>query len=141
MRNDSTMLKQRVDLRNSPLFSSFAVKNLDAARDFYGSTLGLDVTDDTTMGILEIHAKGTTVMVYPKPDHRPAVFTVLNFPVTDLETTVDALIGAGVPMEHYNGTNGPETDVRGISKADGPRIAWFHDPDGNVLSVMENPRA
>jgi catechol 2,3-dioxygenase-like lactoylglutathione lyase family enzyme len=141
MRNDSTMLKERVDLKTSPLFSSFAVKDIDTARDFYRGTLGLDVRDDTQMGILEIHGQGgTTVMVYPKPDHKPAVFTVLNLPVKNLEGTVDGLIAAGVPFEHYDGKDAPKTDAKGISVGQGPRIAWFRDPDGNILSVMDiNP--
>ena len=89
----STAVQERSILRGSPLMSSFAVKDLDAARTFYRDTLGLDVRDDTDMGIFEIHGAGeTSVMVYPKPDHQPAVFTILNFPVKDIESTVNHLM-------------------------------------------------
>ena len=116
MRTDSTMVKERLDLRTSPLHASFAVKDIDAARDFYKGKLGLDVRDDTEMGIFELHGSGDAkVLVYPKPDHKPAVFTVLNLPVPDIEATVDSLIAAGIPMEHYDGNDGPKTDARGIA--------------------------
>ena len=141
MRTDSTMVKERLDLRTSPLTASFAVKDIDRARDFYKGTLGLDVRDDRDMGILEIHGPGDeTVLVYPKPDHKPAVFTVLNVTVRDLDATVDSLSAAKVPIEHYDGKDGPKTDARGIAgKAGEPRMAWFRDPDRNILSVMQVP--
>ncbi len=138
----STTVQDHSILRGSPLLSSFAVKDLDSARTFYRDTLGLDVRDDSDMGIFEIHGAGaTSVMVYPKPDHRPAPFTVLNFPVTDIESTVNDLMAAGVTMEHYDRPDGPKTGPKGIARDDnGPAIAWFTDPSGNILSVLENNR-
>lgn len=120
-----------------PFFSTFAVRDLDAARTFYGETLGLEVADDP-MGFLRVRgASDSTVTVYPKPDHQPAVFTVLNFPVTDIEVAVDALIAAGVEMEHYD-NEWMKTDAKGILRDErGPAIAWFTDPSGNILSVIE----
>jgi hypothetical protein len=87
--------------------------------------------------MLTLHLAGaTTVLVYPKDDHQPASFTVLNFPVDDIEATVDALAAAGVSFEHYEGTD-IETDPKGIFRGGGPLIAWFPDPAGNILSVLE----
>ena len=142
MATSNTAVQERSILRGSPLKSSFAVKDLDAARTFYRDTLGLDVRDDTDMGIFEIHGSGeTSVMVYPKPDHQPAVFTVLNFPVKDIESKVNELMSAGVTMEHYDSPDGPKTGPKGIARDDnGPAIAWFTDPSGNILSVLENNR-
>ena len=117
-------------------FSSFAVSDLEAAKRFYGTTLGLDVRD-TPMGVLDLTMpSGATVMVYPKPDFVPATYTILNFRVEDIGAAVDALTKAGVTMEHYDR---PEikTDDRGIARDDGQAIAWFTDPAGNILSVLE----
>jgi predicted enzyme related to lactoylglutathione lyase len=142
MATDSTSVQTRATLKGSPMFSSFAVKDLEAARRFYGETLGVDVRDNREMGIFEIHgASGRPVMVYPKPDHRPAVFTVLNFEVQDIESAVDALTAAGVRMQQYDGQDGPKTDARGIVRDDnGPAIAWFTDPSGNIVSVLQTNR-
>lgn len=142
MTTSTPTVQDHAILRNSPLMSSFAVKDLDAARRFYRDTLGLDVRDDSDMGTFEIRgADETKVMVYPKPDHRPAVFTVLNFPVQDIESKVDALMAAGVTMEHYDRPDGPKTGPKGIARDDnGPAIAWFTDPSGNILSVLERNR-
>ena len=121
-------------LGSSKAFSGFAVDDLDRARDFYGTTLGLDVRDEE-MGLLSLHlAGGTVVLVYPKPDHTPATFTVLNFPVDDVDAAVDALVARDVTFERY-----PElgTDEKGIARGEGPVIAWFRDPAGNILSVHE----
>jgi catechol 2,3-dioxygenase-like lactoylglutathione lyase family enzyme len=121
-------------LGESKAFSGFAVDDLDRARDFYGTTLGLDVRDEE-MGLLSLHlAGGTVVLVYPKPDHTPATFTILNFPVDDVDAAVDALVARDVRFERY-----PElgTDEKGISRGEGPVIAWFRDPAGNILSVLE----
>lgn len=139
---NGTAVQDRSILRGSPLLASFAVKDLDAARTFYRDTLGLDVRDDPDMGIFEIHGAGeTSVMVYPKPDHEPAAFTVLNFPVKDIEATVNRLMSAGVTMEHYDRPAGPKTGPKGISRDDnGSAIAWFTDPSGNILSVLEDAR-
>jgi predicted enzyme related to lactoylglutathione lyase len=123
-------------------FSSFAVKDLEAARKFYGQTLGLSTSEVPGMkGLLRLELPGgVQVMIYPKPDHAPAVFTVLNFPVENLERTVAALAERGVRFEVYR--DGPvKTDDRGISSGPGPRIAWFRDPSGNILAVLEDKRA
>jgi len=127
--------------KDSQAFSSFAVKDLEAARKFYGQTLGVKVSDVPGMkGILQLElAGGVKVMVYPKPDHTPATFTVLNFPVPNVERAVDALTERGVRFEIYR--DGPvKTDARGISVGEGPRIAWFKDPSGNILSTLESTR-
>src|SRR5438105_12560852 len=112
-------------LKNSKAFSSFAVRDLEAARKFYGETLGIDVSDVPDMkGLLQLNlGSGAKVLVYPKPDHAPATFTVLNFPVEDVDRTVDALVERGVRFEIY--TEGPvRTDAKGIFSGDGgPRIA------------------
>jgi catechol 2,3-dioxygenase-like lactoylglutathione lyase family enzyme len=123
-------------LKDSRIFSTFAVPDADKARQFYGETLGLDVRDGQMPGIFEIH-QGTEapVVVYPKPDHKPAVFTVLNFVVGDVERTVDELSAAGVKFEHYD-TDGMKTDAKGIVRDQGPDIAWFKDPFGNILSII-----
>jgi catechol 2,3-dioxygenase-like lactoylglutathione lyase family enzyme len=123
-------------LKDSRIFSTFAVPDADKARQFYGETLGLDVRDGQMPGIFEIH-QGTEapVVVYPKPDHKPAVFTVLNFVVGDVERTVDELSAAGVKFEHYD-TDGMKTDAKGIVRDQGPDIAWFKDPYGNILSII-----
>jgi catechol 2,3-dioxygenase-like lactoylglutathione lyase family enzyme len=122
--------------RDAPAFSSFAVPDLEAARRFYGDTLGLDVRDSSEPGLLELHVGGTTpVLVYPKPDHEPAVFTVLNFPVASVDAAVDALNAKGVEMARFD--VGGSGDEKGIHRGDGPTIAWFRDPAGNILSVLE----
>jgi predicted enzyme related to lactoylglutathione lyase len=122
-------------------FSSFAVRDLEAARKFYGQTLGLEATDVPGMkGLLQLNlAGGAKVLVYPKPDHAPANFTLLNFPVESVEQAVAALTERGVRFEIYR--DGPvKTDAKGISAGAGPRIAWFKDPSGNILSVLEEKR-
>ena len=123
-------------LKDSKAFSGFSVDDLEAARGFYGDTLGLDVTVlDESMGLLSLDLPtGATVMVYAKPTHQPATFTVLNFPVADVEQAVDDLAAKGVTFERYDGF---DQDERGISRGPGPLIAWFTDPAGNVLSVLE----
>ena len=123
-------------LNGDNAFSGFAVPDIEAARGFYGTTLGLDVRDGRETGLLELHiGGGAPIMVYPKPDHVPATYTVLNFPVDDIEAAVDELVAAGVRMERY--PNAPQ-DERGIARADeGPAIAWFTDPAGNILSVLK----
>ena len=123
-------------LKDSNAFSTFAVDDVPRAKEFYGGTLGLDVSDE--MGGLALHlAGGTQVFVYPKPEHAPAEFTVLNFPVEDVEATVDRLTGAGVRFEQYEGEL--QTDEKGIFRGEGPTIAWFRDPAGNILSVLDAP--
>ncbi|AIY00382.1 putative glyoxalase [Arthrobacter sp. PAMC 25486] len=121
---------------NSKAFAGFSVDTTAAVRDFYAGTLGLEVTEDH--GNLRLHLPGGgSVLVYPKgPAHEAASFTVLNFPVPDVEGAVDALAAAGVVLEHYNGTP-METDAKGVFRQGGPLIAWFKDPAGNVLSVVQ----
>ena len=122
-------------LTDSPAFSGFSVDDIAAARAFYGDTLGLAVTEEN--GMLTLHfAGGSTVLVYPKPNHEPATFTILNFPVADVEATVRALTERGVQFERYEGTE-VQTDDDGVFRSGGPLIAWFTDPAGNVLSVVE----
>jgi len=124
--------------RETKAFSGFSVNDIPAARQFYGEVLGLDARESNDM--LELHvAGGNAVLVYPKEDHEPATFTVLNFPVRDIEQAVDELTGKGVSFERY----GPdfEQDDKGIAHNAGPKIAWFKDPAGNVLSVMESDEA
>jgi catechol 2,3-dioxygenase-like lactoylglutathione lyase family enzyme len=123
-------------LLRSKAFSSFSVDDLGRAREFYGRTLGLDVAQ-TPEGLELRVFGGTPVFLYPKEDHAPATFTVLNFPVDDVEEAVSALTHAGVRFERYDGP-GIRTDDKGISRGNGgPTIAWFKDPAGNVLSVLE----
>ena len=118
-------------------FSSFSVNDLEKAKQFYGETLGLDVAK-TPEGLELRLAGGNSVFLYPKPNHTPASFTVLNFAVKDVEAAVDELGDLGIRPEHYDL---PEikTDKRGImrSPGSGPSIAWFKDPFGNILSVLE----
>jgi catechol 2,3-dioxygenase-like lactoylglutathione lyase family enzyme len=120
--------------RNTKAFSGFSVNDIQKAKQFYGETLGLEVSE--THGLLNLHlAGGTTVLVYPKPNHIPATFTILNFPVADIEQAVDQLSTKGVRFERYDGDL--KTDDKGIFRGGGPLIAWFKDPAGNVLSVLE----
>jgi catechol 2,3-dioxygenase-like lactoylglutathione lyase family enzyme len=123
-------------LTDSPAFSGIAVNDLDAARSFYTDTLGLRVTDVPEMGgLMRLQlGSGADVLVYAKPDHVPATFTVLNFPVPDVEKAVDELTGRGVQFQRYEN---PPTDEKGIMRAGGPLIAWFTDPAGNVFSVIQ----
>jgi len=121
---------------NTKAFSGFSVNDIPAAKRFYGETLGLRVSEEN--GMLTLHiADDRPVLVYPKPDHEPASFTILNFPVPDIETAVDELFDRGVQFEHYKGTD-VETDEKGIFRGGGPLIAWFKDPAGNVISVIED---
>jgi catechol 2,3-dioxygenase-like lactoylglutathione lyase family enzyme len=123
-------------LRDSKAFSTFAVDDVPAAERFYGETLGLGVAGE--MGGLRLRlGTGAEVFVYPKADHTPASFTVLNFPVEDVEAAVDRLTAAGVRFEQYEGEIA--TDEKGIHRGgEGPTIAWFKDPAGNILSVLES---
>lgn len=122
--------------KNSKAFSSYSVDDLVAAKSFYQDNLGLDVEEDE-MGFLSIHLKGGgEVILYPKPNHLPATFTVLNFPVDDIDKAVDELISKGITFEQYSGEI--KTDKKGICReGGGPLIAWFKDPAGNVLSVLQ----
>jgi len=115
-------------------FSGFSVDNIPAAKKFYGETLGLPVTEQNGMLMLDIGA-GAEVLVYPKPNHEPATFTILNFPVADIDDAVDDLASRGVRFERYEGMG---QDEKGIMRENGPDIAWFTDPAGNVLSVLSD---
>ncbi len=119
---------------NSAAFSGFAVDDIDRARAFYGETLGIRTSEEH--GLMWLHlAGGRDVLVYPKgADHTPATFTILNFPVDDIERAVDELAARDVEMLRYDDF---EQDERGIMREGGPYIAWFTDPAGNVLSVMQ----
>ena len=121
-------------LKESKAFSTFAVDDVAKAKQFYGETLGLDVKDEMDGLALQL-AGGASVFIYPKPDYQPATFTVLNFPVDDVEQAVERLTAAGVEFERYDGF---DQDEQGIARLqDGPAIAWFTDPAGNILSVLE----
>jgi catechol 2,3-dioxygenase-like lactoylglutathione lyase family enzyme len=115
-------------------FSGFSVDDLGRAKQFYGETLGLSVSENPAGLELQLGGGGR-VFVYPKPGHEPATFTILNFPVANIDQAVDELTAAGVRFERYDGI---EQDEKGISRGgDGPNIAWFKDPAGNILSVLE----
>jgi catechol 2,3-dioxygenase-like lactoylglutathione lyase family enzyme len=114
-------------------FSGFAVDDIEKARQFYGETLGLKTSEEN--GLLTLHIAGDrATLVYPKPDHTPADYTILNFPVDDIDAAVDELTSRGVNFERYEGM---AQDERGIMREGGPYIAWFKDPAGNVLSVLQ----
>ena len=120
-------------LANRPGFSGFSATDIAAEKAFYADTLGVDVTEEE--GMLSLHlAGGHNVIIYPKEDHQPATFTVLNFQVDDIDATVDAMIAAGVTFERYDDFS---QDERGIQREEGPPIAWFKDPAGNILSVIQ----
>ncbi|HLW18116.1 MAG TPA: VOC family protein [Actinomycetota bacterium] len=128
-------------LKDVPAFASISVDDIEKARAFYGGVLGLTVVDEE-MGIIEIGlGGGNRFIAYPKADHQPATFTVLNFVVTDIEKAVDDLASKGVTFEHYDMPQ-IKTDAKGIARDEyGPPIAWFKDPAGNILSVLEDARA
>ena len=115
-------------------FSGFAAPDIEAARAFYADKLGIRTTEEH--GLLTLHLQGgeRPTLIYPKPDHMPASYTILNFPVDDIKAAVDQLVERGVTFERYDGM---EQDERGIMRAGGPYIAWFTDPAGNVLSVLQ----
>jgi predicted enzyme related to lactoylglutathione lyase len=118
---------------NTKAFSGFAVDDIPAAQKFYGETLGVRVSESN--GMLTLHIAGDRdIIVYPKPDHTPASFTILNFPVDDIEKAVDELTERGVQFERYPGF---DIDDKGIFRGGGPLIAWFADPAGNILSVIQ----
>jgi catechol 2,3-dioxygenase-like lactoylglutathione lyase family enzyme len=120
-------------LADSKAFSGFAVPDIEAAREFYGDKLGLKITEEN--GLLTLHLAGDRpTLIYPKPDFEPASYTILNFPVDDIEQAVDDLVERGVKFDTYDGF---DQDERGILRGDGPPIAWFKDPAGNVLSVIK----
>jgi catechol 2,3-dioxygenase-like lactoylglutathione lyase family enzyme len=118
---------------NTKAFSGFSADDIPAAKKFYGETLGLEVSEEN--GILTLHIAGDRpTLIYPKEDHTPASFTILNFPVDDIEKAVDELAERGVEFERYDGF---DQDEKGIFRGGGPHIAWFKDPAGNILSVLQ----
>jgi catechol 2,3-dioxygenase-like lactoylglutathione lyase family enzyme len=118
---------------NTKAFSGFAVDDVQKAREFYADTLGLKTSEQ--YGLMTLHLAGDRdTIVYPKPDHTPADYTILNFPVDDIDQAVDDLVARGVQFERYDGM---EQDEKGVMRAGGPYIAWFKDPAGNVLSVLQ----
>jgi catechol 2,3-dioxygenase-like lactoylglutathione lyase family enzyme len=121
---------------NTKAYSGFAVDDLEKAREFYGETLGLRTSVISEEGgVMSLDLAGDRgTLVYQKPDHTPATYTILNFPVDDIDEAVDELAARGVPFERYDGF---EQDEKGISRGEGPYIAWFKDPAGNVLSVLQ----
>ena len=125
-------------LQKTKTFSSFSARNMDEAKSFYEQTLGLRLEQDQEMGgMLILNLDGCDLIIYPKDDHQPATFTVLNFKVDDIEAAVDDLTRKGVRFEQYGGDI--QTDAKGICRSDqGPSaIAWFKDPAGNILSLIE----
>jgi catechol 2,3-dioxygenase-like lactoylglutathione lyase family enzyme len=143
MARDPQPTKERRMLKDARAFPGFAVDDVPRAKEFYGTTLGLEVADaalgvegaDVPAGLELRLGPGTRVMVYPKPDHAPATFTILNFLVPDIERAVDELTARGVRFEHYEA---PKTDAKGIHRT--PEVhptAWFRDPAGNILSIIE----
>ena len=119
--------------KDSHAFSGFSSNDIPKAKEFYGQTLGVEVTEEN--GMLTLHlAGGGNVLIYPKDNHEPATFTVLNFPVDEIDPAVDKLTNAGIAFERYDGMG---QDERGIMREEGPAIAWFKDPAGNILSVLE----
>ncbi|ASQ45890.1 VOC family protein [Legionella clemsonensis] len=126
-------------LKQSKAFSGFSVNDLKKAKSFYADTLGLKVTEEEKEGLILHLATGANIFLYQKQDHQPATYTVLNFPVDDIDKTVDALTAKGIKFEHYTGEL--QTDSKGIfrspAKSECPDIAWFKDPAGNILSVLE----
>ena len=122
-------------LEKSEAFSGFAAPDIAKEKEFYCQTLGLKTSEDH--GLLTLHlASGNNVLIYPKPNHVPATFTVLNFPVENVDVAVDQLKKRGVRFEHYDNPN-LKTDDKGIMRGNGPTIAWFKDPAGNILSVID----
>jgi catechol 2,3-dioxygenase-like lactoylglutathione lyase family enzyme len=120
--------------RESHAFSGFSTNDIPKAKAFYGEALGLEVSEDN--GMLTLHlAGGGRVLIYPKENHEPASFTVLNFPVANIDSAVDRLTEAGITLERYEGSG---QDDRGIARQYPPPIAWFKDPAGNILSVIED---
>src|SRR5712691_4430493 len=122
-------------LGESKAFSGFAVPDIEKAKKFYGETLGLKVSEAN--GLLNLHLPGgNKVLIYPKPNHVPATFTILNFPLDDVDQAVDELTKRGVRFEKYDKAD-IKTDEKGIMRGKGPTVAWFKDPAGNILSVLE----
>jgi predicted enzyme related to lactoylglutathione lyase len=123
--------------KDTKAYSGFAVDDLDRAQEFYGETLGIEVERWDEMLLALKLAGGRDTLVYAKPDFTPATYTILNFPVDDIDEVVDALTGKGIEMERYDSF---DQDDKGIARGPGPQIAWFKDPAGNILSVLQDPQ-
>lgn len=124
-------------LKDTKAYSSFSVNDIESAKEFYGQTLGLDI-EQNEMGMLVIKlAGGATIMAYPKDDHVPATFTILNFIVDNIDQAVNELTSKNITFEHYDGMTDDKGVARGIAAGRGPDIAWFKDPAGNVLAVLQ----
>jgi catechol 2,3-dioxygenase-like lactoylglutathione lyase family enzyme len=128
--------KEQAMFKDTEAFSGFAVDDLQKAREFYGETLGIETTmESEDQGLMTLHlAGGRRTLIYLKPDFTPATYTILNFPVDDIDAAVDELAARGVSFERYEGF---DQDEKGIARGPGPKIAWFTDPAGNILSVLE----
>jgi catechol 2,3-dioxygenase-like lactoylglutathione lyase family enzyme len=126
--------KEHLLFANTKAFSGFAVDDVPRAREFYENTLGLRVSEEGDMLVLHLAGDRDT-LVYPKPDFTPATYTILNFQVADVDEAVDELTRRGVSFEQYEGF---DQDEKGIFRGEGPNIAWFKDPAGNILSVIED---
>jgi predicted enzyme related to lactoylglutathione lyase len=128
----------KIMFKHTKAFSGFSVDDIQKAKEFYSKILGLDVQDNP-MGLIELQIEGNNnILIYPKPNHQAATYTLLNFPVDNIDETVDKLISLGVTFEQYTGEI--QTDAKGIARGGderGPSIAWFKDPAGNILSVLE----
>jgi catechol 2,3-dioxygenase-like lactoylglutathione lyase family enzyme len=135
LRNVIEKEENELMFKNTKAFSGFSVNDIQKAKEFYGQTLGLEVSE--AYGLVTLHiAGGTNILMYPKENHTPATFTILNFPVANIEQAVDELARRGVHFESYNDGD-LVTDEKGIFRGGGPKIAWFKDPAGNILSVLE----
>src|SRR5216684_4274138 len=122
-------MKEIKMFKNTQAYSGFSVDNIPKAKEFYSNTLGLEVSQE--YGMLRLHiATGAEILIYPKDNQVPATYTILNFPVDDIKKAIEELTAGGVTFEHY-----PGTDEKGIQRSEGPLIAWFKDPAGNILSV------
>ncbi len=121
--------------KDNNAFSGFSVNDIQKAKEFYGKTLGMNVTEEHGLLNLQI-ANGSRVLIYPKPNHTPASFTILNFPVKNIEEIVEKLTRLGIKFEQYDNEN-IKTDEKGIFRGGGPLIAWFKDPAGKIISVLQ----
>lgn len=122
--------------KNTEAFSGFSVNDLDAAKEFYSQTLGLEI-EEMPEGLALKITGSNGIFIYPKDDHTPATYTILNFPVDDIDRAVDELAGKGITFEHYASVTDEKGIFRGISRGQGPDIAWFKDPAGNILSILK----
>ncbi|HEX7259371.1 MAG TPA: VOC family protein [Candidatus Saccharimonadia bacterium] len=122
--------------KDTPAFSGFSVNDLAAAKKFYGDTLGIE-TEETPQGLSLKITGGKGLFIYPKDNHEPATYTVLNFSVDDIDKAVEELAGKAIKFEHYNGMTDDKGIARGLAANMGPDIAWFKDPAGNVLAVLQ----